>query len=336
MNEADIIRILPPLAEPTPYRIVKHRKKYSMAYGKPRKRIALGTTDRGLAELRARQKWNAMASETPDHRLVHIWQSYLADRASDGVRVANLKSAWKALEPHFGYKLGNMITKQDCRDYAASRISEGKAPSTARTELEFLRACLNFKYGKGRVPVWVAPASAPRQHFLTKMQASKLLEYAIAPHIHLFIVIAITTGARMGAILDLTWDRVDLINRTADFNPPGRIKTNKGRTIVPLNSRAMGALTKAREIAQSPNVIEYKGRPVLSVRKGIRATAARAEVFCSPHVLRHTAGVWMAEANVPMQKIAQFLGHSSSKVTERVYARYSPTFMQDAAAALEW
>jgi integrase len=43
----------------------------------------------------------------------------------------------------------------------------------------------------------------------------------------------------------------------------------------------------------------------------------------------------MAEEGVPMSKIAQYLGHSNDKVTQKVYARYSPEFMKDAAAALE-
>jgi integrase len=44
----------------------------------------------------------------------------------------------------------------------------------------------------------------------------------------------------------------------------------------------------------------------------------------------------MAQADVPMQKIAQFLGHTSTRVTESTYARYSPRFMADAAAALDY
>jgi hypothetical protein len=60
------------------------------------------------------------------------------------------------------------------------------------------------------------------------------------------------------------------------------------------------------------------------------------EFSCSPHVFRHTAGVWMAQADVPMQKISQFLGHTSTRVTERTYARHSPSFMRDAAAALNF
>jgi site-specific recombinase XerD len=77
-------------------------------------------------------------------------------------------------------------------------------------------------------------------------------------------------------------------------------------------------------------------RPIKSIRKAIRQAAARSGVPCSPHVFRHTAGVMMAQADVPMQKIAQYLGHTSTRVTERVYARYSPSFMRDASAALDW
>jgi integrase len=44
----------------------------------------------------------------------------------------------------------------------------------------------------------------------------------------------------------------------------------------------------------------------------------------------------MAQADVPMQKISQYLGHTSVRVTERIYARYSTSFMKDAASALDW
>ncbi|MFM9936866.1 MAG: hypothetical protein ACKVOL_11795 [Novosphingobium sp.] len=44
----------------------------------------------------------------------------------------------------------------------------------------------------------------------------------------------------------------------------------------------------------------------------------------------------MAEADVPMQKIAQYPGHTSTRVTESVYARFSPSFMKEASDALEF
>lgn len=231
--------------------------------------------------------------------------------------------------------MGTAITRDDCRDYAKARKRAGMAPSTIRTELEFLRACLKFKYGAAAPKIELPPASKPRDRFLTKQEARALLDATETHHVKLFIELALATGARMSAILDLTWDRVDLKRGVADFNPAGRNPTSKRRTIVPLG-QAQDALVKAREGALTDHVIEYAGQPVKSVKKAMAAAARRTGIPVSPHVLRHTAAVWMAEADVPMQKIAQFLGHTSTRVTEAVYARYSPSFLKDASAALRF
>jgi|SRR5579884_1379876 len=151
-----------------------------------------------------------------------------------------------------------------------------------------------------------------------------------------FTILAFTTGARMGAILDLTWDRVDLKARTIDFNPGGRDQTNKRRTVVPINERAFAALVEAREGALTDYVVEYGGKQVKSVKKAIAAASRRAKVPCSPHDFRRSAARWMAEADVSMERIAQFLGHTSTRVTYATYARFSPRFMADAAKALDW
>lgn len=152
----------PPIA---PYRIVSHRGGLSLAYGKPRIRLALGTKDRGIAEIRAKQKWSAMKAEALSEKLTSLWHLYIEDRREEGVNAHNLSSVWKALEPHFGYKLGSTISRMDCREYAAARKLAGKAPSTIRTELEYLRACLHHRYGKGNIDIWLPTASPPEAFF---------------------------------------------------------------------------------------------------------------------------------------------------------------------------
>jgi integrase len=317
------------------YRLVRHRKQWSLAYGNPRQRIATGQDDRGRAELVAGEIWRRL-NRPAQERVADLWEPYKQDRIASGGSDSRLKSLWKTLEPHFGYKLGKAITKQDCRDYAAMRKRAGKSNSTVKTELEALRACLRWHYGK-EAPIIVAPPpSKPRERYLTKDERDRLLEHIEAPHVRLFVILALTTGARMGAILDLTWDRVNLKHGTIDFNPPGRDKSNKRRTVVPINSRLRAELEKAREGALSDHVIEYGGKPVASVKRAIAAAARRSGVPCSPHVFRHTAAVWMAEADIPMEQIAQYLGHTSTRITFATYARFSPRFMAGAAKALDW
>ncbi|HET8971861.1 MAG TPA: tyrosine-type recombinase/integrase [Pseudolabrys sp.] len=64
--------------------------------------------------------------------------------------------------------------------------------------------------------------------------------------------------------------------------------------------------------------------------------AKRAGVgHVSPHMLRHSAAVHMAEAGISMEEIAQFLGHDDVNTTRRVYTRFSPNFLKEAAAVLE-
>jgi integrase len=264
-----------------------------------------------------------------------LWEPYTKDRIAAGVAKRRF-SMWKSLEPHFGYKLGKAITRDDCRAYTAARRKEGRTNSTIRTELEALRACLRWHYGKEAPQITAPPPSKPRDRYLTKEEADRLLANIETPHVRLFVTLALATGARMGAILDLTWDRVDFEHGVIDFMPAGRDKTNKRRAVVGMNAKARKALEEAHKGALTDHVIEYGGKPVKSVKTAIAAAARRSKVPCSAHVFRHTAAVWMAQADVPMQKIAQVLGHSSTRITEQVYARYSPRFMADAMAALDW
>ncbi len=135
--------------------------------------------------------------------------------------------------------------------------------------------------------------------------------------------------------IDLTWDQVDFDRGLVDLSGEvlGR---RKGRAVVPMNETARAALIEAKTGARTNSVIEWAGHRIRKIRRGIQAAASRAGLeSVTPHVLRPTAAVWMAEAGRPMTEIAQYLGHSDSRLTERVYARYSPDHLRKAATALE-
>lgn len=319
------------------YELVPHRGKFAVAIGrgKDRRRYSTGTDDPSLARVIAQQIWKKFNNPESD-RLSDLWRTYLADRRADRKDVSRQEYAWKHLGPFFGRRLGDDVSKESCREYAVLRKRFGAAPSTIQTELQYLRACLNLRYGRGHNRVWLPSGSPPRDRYLTREELDQLLEHIATPHIRLFVILAITTGARMGAILELRWSQVDFKHRSVNFNAPWHEQSNKRRAEVPINARAFEALEEAARGALTEHVIEWDAKPVQSVKKAIRMAAVRSSVPCSPHVFRHTAGVWMAQADVPMQKISQFLGHTSTRVTERTYARYSPSFMKDAAAALEF
>jgi len=91
-----------------------------------------------------------------------------------------------------------------------------------------------------------------------------LIETVETPHVRLLIVLAIVTGARMSAILELQWSQVRLDEKYIDLNPSGRHETNKHRAVVPINDRADTALRAAQALASTEYVIEYDGTAPVS------------------------------------------------------------------------
>jgi len=80
----------------------------------------------------------------------------------------------------------------------------------------------------------------------------------------------------------------------------------------------------------------WAGEPVLPLKKGMGTAARNAGLAgVSPHVLRHTAAVRMAEGRVSMDEIAQYPGHEDSRITTKVYARFSPDYLPKAANVLD-
>lgn len=245
----------------------------------------------------------------------------------------------KALMAHFGEMRPDQIGTADCRDYTKLRKAAGKSVGTIWTELGHLRMVARWALKTGLIErephIELPQKPAPRDRFLTEAEAGKLVDAANEPHIRLAILLMLNTAARVGAILDLTWDRVDFRRGQIDL----RIDSTgprKGRAVVPMNATLRAGLMTAKDSAMSDYVVEWAGDRIASIRTGFNAAVKRARLKdVTPHVLRHTAAVRMASAGIPMSRISQFLGHSNTAVTERVYARYSPDHLADAAAALE-
>lgn len=190
----------------------------------------------------------------------------------------------------------------------------------------------------GKAPAIERPAKPdPKNRYLTRDEAQRILAAAKSFHLKTAIHLMLGTAARVTAILELTWDRVDMDRRLIYLRDPDDKVKRKGRAIVPINKTLMIALREAKAGSLSDYVVEWAGEPVKSLKRGIATAARIANVpDVSAHVFRHTAAVWMAEAGVPMDEISQYLGHSNVEITRRVYARYSPDHLRKAADALDF
>ena len=114
-------------------------------------------------------------------------------------------------------------------------------------------------------------------------------------------------------------------------------KTRKGRAIVPINRGLKAALQTAKAAALSDFVVEYAGDQVGSIRKGFEAACTRAGLEdVTLHTIRHSAAVAMVSAGVPIEKVAQYLGHSNTAITYSTYGRFAPEHLTDAAEVLDF
>jgi integrase len=268
-----------------------------------------------------------------------LWKGYETDKAGLAV-IATMKHTFKAIEPQFGTIPGDMVTIADCRAHTQARRKAKIKDGTIHTELGHLRMVLVWAEKHkliDKAPEIERPAKPlPRDRYLTKPEAKRLIRNAKAPHVALAIHLMLATAARVTAVLELTWDRVDFKQGLIHLRDPSDLTRRKGRAVVPINATLLAELKKAKECARSKYVVEWAGEQVKSLKRGI-ATAAQAAGlgFVTPHVFRHTAAVWMAQGGTPMSEIAQYLGHNSTRMTEKVYARYSPDHLRGAAAQLE-
>lgn len=247
---------------------------------------------------------------------------------------------WKALEPHFGHIEGEAVTVAHCRAYTEHRRKAGKKDGSIHTELGHLRSVLVWAHRARLIkhaPHIERPSKPdPKEGYLTRSEVARLIDAANTPHIKLAIRLMIATGARNAAALQLTWDRVDFKNRMIQLRNPFDKARRKGRATVPVNDSLFTALEEAKKGALTPFVVEWAGGSVTSIKKGIKtAGMAIGRPDASPHMLRHSAAVWLAEDGHSMDEIAQFLGHENSRITFKTYARYSPGYLRRLASSLD-
>lgn len=310
-----------------------------------RRRYRLGTTDKAEATRRATSRY-AELTRPVGTTVEKLWEGYKQDMAGRAV-VATMNHTWKALEKRFGPMEAEAISVADCRAHVEERRKlrtkqspNGIQDGTIHTELGHLRMVL--LWAKKNQLITDAPhierpsKPEPKDSYLTRDEVRALIASAKAPHIALAIRLMISTGARNEAALQLTWDRVDFERRMIRLRNPFDKSRRKGRATVPINNTLYAALEDAHRLCVTNHVVEWAGEPIKSIKKGLKAAGkAIGRPDASPHMLRHSAAVWMAEDGHSMDEIAQFLGHGDVKTTTRIYARFSPTHLRKLADSLD-
>lgn len=271
--------------------------------------------------------------------IADVLTSYAREHGQDTSNPDQIDYRIEKLNEFWGDKKVADISEEACRAYGEWRKT---GAGTWGNDLITLGAAINHDFRKGRLTrtvfVWKPQRPDARERWLTRSELAKLLWEArkikrSRHHLPLFILMGYYLAARKEALLSLRWAQVDLERGRVDLNPPGRERTSKGRPLLPIPNRLMTFLKLARKRGSDTGfVLQYHGGPIKDIKRGFGKAAreAKLEGKVTPHVLRHTSATHMAEAGVDMRVISLYLGHTSTRITEKVYAKHSPEYLKAA------
>jgi integrase len=157
------------------------------------------------------------------------------------------------------------------------------------------------------------------------------------------IRVAAYTGLRLGELLGLQWQDVDLTEnvlrverqwtRAGEYGPP---KTKAGvRTVplIPATTKCLRELKLRSDFSQDmhPVFASKNGKPLGHrnvTRRGFEPAAEAAKLDATFHGLRHAYGSKLVAKAVPLAKVAEVMGHESAAITLAIY-----THVYDAAGS---
>lgn len=284
---------------------------------------------------------------------------YAEDHAPDLAAAERAAYAIDALEPFWGHLPVSAIKGATARQYLDHR---GVSPSTVRRELGVLQSALNYCAKEGHLlsapTVWRPPESAPRDRWLTRREAAYLLRATRrlrvdGRHLGKFVLTALYTGTRKGAILALRIDQpsttggwVDTDHGVMYRKPQGQAQTTKRQTPARLPRQYLAHVRRWKAAGARFVVQDYAGNRVGDIRKGwsraieIAEQMARADGIqidltdVTPHTLKHTAVTWAMQRGAELWDAASYFG-TSVQTLEKTYGHHHSSHQDSAVKAME-
>lgn len=259
------------------------------------------------------------------------------------------------------------------------RFGHGVSGATISRELAAMRATLRWAWQNERISAapFVPEVDAkrrpgPKDLVYTPEQIARLLEATRRlperHHVHLFIMIMLSTHGRGEAILELDAE-TQIRDGLIYFNAPGRAQTRKRRSIVPIAPTlapwledVTGKVIVYRTEDKDGNLIE---KPAASIKTAFEACLIEAGIceqatdalgnpqwhekkrgslsrrrpkmrgIGSPNTLRHTIATEMHKRGIDERQIDQAAGHAPVGTNKKNYMHLRPDYLQGFIAGVE-
>lgn len=269
------------------------------------------------------RKWlakvrDAAAGRQPERLIADALEKWLTGHVPHLRSARQTRNHVRALLP---YIHGRKLSEADEVWDEIKTAEIGKAAATINHKGRILRqvtraAWRQWKWTEHPAVIALLPET-PRERFLTTTEVEALALACDNDAAAAYVRLAAYTGIRRGHLLRLTHHDVQGEYLRLD-------RTSKTRTLqlVPLHPKVQ-AVAEALPLRIGDRQLRE------AWMKARKATG----IDCRWHDLRHTCASWLAQADVPLHTIGEFLGHSSTAVTKR-YAHLAPSHLMDAVRKL--
>lgn len=260
------------------------------------------------------------------------------------------------LAPQIGSVRLSRLTPQRVQRMMADLARAGVTPASVAYARVVLRIALGRAVRWGLVGRNVA-ALADAPHFeargiepLSPEQARLLLASLEDDPMRTFVVVAVTTGLRLGELLGLRWEDVDFdeatlsvrrqIQRLAGELREVPLKTRASQATIALAPPAVAALREHRTSSGrigGPVFAAEAGGPLdpSNVRRWWLKALKRAGLPPRRlHDLRHSTATFLLAAGVPARVVQEILRHASYRTTAGTYQHPDLAMQREAMAKL--
>ena len=340
--------------------------------GKRRRLKVTGKTQREVSERLSALRRDVRAGLTADSSRLTVgeWlQRWLKDEVRGSVRPRTYEgyeaTVRRHLLPGIGHYRLRQLTAVDIKTFMQRQLASGLTPDSVRNQHSILRRALEiatrYDYTQRNVARLVSPPRLRRTeiHPLDREETLRVFAAARGHRLEALFVLAAATGMRLGEVLGLRWDAVDLdrgfvrverilarYDRAYHLDPP---KTARSRRAIAVPPQVVAALRLRRVMQNERRLVagsSWNGEEwnlVFTTEKGHPLSHRTVqEIFgrlldeagvrrVRFHDLRHGAATFLLAQGVAMKVVQDVLGHSQISMTADLYSHVVPELRREAA-----